>query len=125
MRAVPPPFVLRGVSTGPPDDPVLQSLSVDIPCEGITVIAGPSGAGKSSLLRLLDRLEDPRTGSIDWRGRSLADHEPVELARVRQPQHLRLGPLGQLGALDRQRQVAVRRGLAVGGGHLVRAGAGA
>lgn len=75
------PFELRGVSTGPPDEPVLRSLSVDVPCRGITVVAGPSGAGKSSLLRLLNRLDDPREGSVAWEGRPLTDHEPTGLRR--------------------------------------------
>ena len=45
------------------------------------MIAGPSGAGKTSMLRLLNRLDDARTGSIAWEGRDLADHEPTSLRR--------------------------------------------
>ncbi len=75
------PFELHGVSTGPPSEPVLRSVTVDIPCRGITAIAGPSGAGKTSLLRLLNRLDDPRSGSIVWEGRDLVDNEPTDLRR--------------------------------------------
>lgn len=74
-------FVLHEVSTGTTDDPVLRSLSVDVPCQGITMLAGPSGAGKSSLLRLLNRLDDPTAGTVSWDGRSLRSRDPIELRR--------------------------------------------
>lgn len=74
-------FELQAVCAGPPDDPILRSLSAEIPCRGITVLAGPSGAGKSSLLRLLNRLDDPVSGSVSWDGRDLRSFHPIELRR--------------------------------------------
>jgi UDP-glucose/iron transport system ATP-binding protein len=59
---------------------VLDSFSAGIP-EGATAIVGPSGAGKSTLLRLLNRLADPDRGEISYRGRPLADYEPLALRR--------------------------------------------
>ncbi|SYZ73247.1 Phosphate import ATP-binding protein PstB 1 [Candidatus Zixiibacteriota bacterium] len=42
-------------------------------------IIGPSGAGKSSYLRLLNRLDDPTEGEIEFRGRSHKSYPPTEL----------------------------------------------
>lgn len=74
-------FELHAVTAGPPGDPILRSMSIGIPCSGITVLAGPSGAGKSSLLRLLNRLDDPHEGEVSWDGRDVRTWEPTELRR--------------------------------------------
>jgi len=78
----PDAFELIGVSAGPvADDPILRSMDLVIPANGVTVLAGPSGAGKSTLLRLLNRLDDPVAGEIRWRGRALTEWAPTELRR--------------------------------------------
>lgn len=74
-------FELVDVSAGPSRAPILRSIDLDIPANGVTVLAGPSGAGKSTLLRLLNRLDDPVAGEIRWRGRPLTDWDPTELRR--------------------------------------------
>lgn len=74
-------FELEAVNAGPSDAPILRSMSVELPCRGVTVLAGPSGAGKSSLLRLLNRLDDPISGSVSWDGRDLRSWDPIELRR--------------------------------------------
>jgi putative ABC transport system ATP-binding protein len=74
-------FELREVVAGPAEAPVLRSVSVDVPCRGVTAVAGPSGAGKSSLLRLLNRLDDPGAGTVVWDGSDLRSWDPVELRR--------------------------------------------
>ncbi len=75
-------FELIGVDAGPVDgDPILRSIDLVVPANGVTVLAGPSGAGKSTLLRLLNRLDDPVAGEVRWRGRSLIDWPPTELRR--------------------------------------------
>ena len=48
---------------------------------GATAITGPSGSGKSSLLRLLDRLADPDSGRILFRGAPIAERDVLELRR--------------------------------------------
>jgi len=45
------------------------------------MLAGPSGAGKSSLLRLLNRLDDPVSGQVSWDGKDLRSWDPIELRR--------------------------------------------
>ncbi|MEM9516639.1 MAG: ATP-binding cassette domain-containing protein [Actinomycetota bacterium] len=77
----PPVFELRDVVAGPADAPILRNITVDIPADGITVLAGPSGGGKSTLLRLLNRLDDPLSGEISWKGKRLDEWAPTELRR--------------------------------------------
>jgi putative ABC transport system ATP-binding protein len=75
-------FELVGVDAGPvAGDPILRSIDLVVPANGVTVLAGPSGAGKSTLLRLLNRLDDPVAGEVRWRGRALTDWAPTELRR--------------------------------------------
>lgn len=59
---------------------VLDHFSARIP-EGATAIVGPSGSGKSSLLRLLNRLSDPDSGSILYRGSPIEERDVLELRR--------------------------------------------
>jgi putative ABC transport system ATP-binding protein len=76
-----PAVELRDVVAGPPERPILREISVDLPASGVTAIAGPSGAGKSSLLRLLNRLDDPLSGEIRWEGKALTEWKPTALRR--------------------------------------------
>ncbi|MFN8162393.1 MAG: ATP-binding cassette domain-containing protein [Solirubrobacterales bacterium] len=73
-------FELREVGLSRGGRPVLDSVSAAIPA-GATAIVGPSGSGKSTLLRLLNRLADPDSGEIDYRGRPLSEYEPLALRR--------------------------------------------
>jgi putative ABC transport system ATP-binding protein len=73
-------FELRQVSLRRGDRRVLDAVSAAIPA-GAAAIVGPSGSGKSTLLRLLNRLADPESGTIAYRGRPLAEYDPLELRR--------------------------------------------
>lgn len=77
----PPSFQLVDVVAGPVGAPILEGITVDIPCEGITALVGPSGSGKSTLLRLLNRLDEPLAGTISLDGRPLEAWPPAELRR--------------------------------------------
>jgi putative ABC transport system ATP-binding protein len=44
-------------------------------------VAGPSGSGKSTLLRLLNRLADPNSGRVLYRGADVREHDVLELRR--------------------------------------------
>ncbi|MFN2615534.1 MAG: ATP-binding cassette domain-containing protein, partial [Thermoleophilaceae bacterium] len=59
---------------------MLQDLELEID-SGSTAILGPSGAGKSTLLRLFNRLADPETGSVRFRGQDVRQLDPLELRR--------------------------------------------
>ncbi|WP_028655782.1 ABC transporter ATP-binding protein [Nocardioides sp. J54] len=56
---------LRGVRSGYADGPdVLHDLDLVVPAGETHAIVGPTGAGKSSLLRLVLRFDDPRSGQV-------------------------------------------------------------
>src|SRR3954451_8356736 len=59
---------------------VLDGLSVAVD-EGATGVIGPSGAGKSTLLRLLNRLADPISGVVRYRGRDVRELDVLALRR--------------------------------------------
>jgi ABC-type methionine transport system ATPase subunit len=60
---------------------VLEGVEVDIPHGAIVALVGPSGAGKTSLLRLLNRLDDPVRGEILYRARPLTHYAVQALRR--------------------------------------------
>jgi D-methionine transport system ATP-binding protein len=61
--------------------PILSSLSLDIyPGEFIGLV-GPSGAGKTSLLKLMNRLQEPTTGHITFRDQPLSSYASPTLRR--------------------------------------------
>ena len=74
-----PSFEVRGVGQERAGRTVLQDVDVTIPRHLITVLCGPSGGGKSSLLRLLNRLDDPAQGDILLDGRPIAEYAVTEL----------------------------------------------
>lgn len=49
--------------------------------EGITCLIGASGAGKTTLMKLLNKLYSPTTGTIRYRGNDLAEIDSVEHRR--------------------------------------------
>lgn len=60
--------------------PVLRDVSVRIG-GGATALLGPSGSGKSSTLRLLNRLSDPDSGKVLFRGDPVSDLDVLDLRR--------------------------------------------
>jgi ABC-type multidrug transport system fused ATPase/permease subunit len=56
-----------------PDRPVLSGLDLDIPAHSSLAIVGLNGAGKTTLAKLLCRLYDPQSGSIEVDGTDLKD----------------------------------------------------
>lgn len=59
---------------------VLHDVSLELP-EGSTCVAGRSGSGKSTLLRLLNRLAEPDSGRVAYRGRELVSLDVLVLRR--------------------------------------------
>jgi phosphonate transport system ATP-binding protein len=68
-----------------PGVPVLRDVSLSVAGAGITAVIGPSGTGKSTLIRCINRLVDPTSGEILFRGADLArlKGEALRLARRR------------------------------------------
>ena len=57
---------IRGlVKAYTPGNPVLRGIDLTIDGTGLTAIIGPSGTGKSTLIRCINRLVDPTSGSIN------------------------------------------------------------
>jgi putative ABC transport system ATP-binding protein len=74
-------FELRDVRVDGDNGPILDGLSGRIPAVGLTAIVGESGTGKSTLVRLLNRLDDPDAGQVLFEGRDVRDHDVLELRR--------------------------------------------
>jgi phosphonate transport system ATP-binding protein len=66
-----------------PGKPVLRGVSLDIGSGGLTAIIGASGTGKSTLIRCINRLVEPTSGSIVFEGRDLVklDRKQLRMAR--------------------------------------------
>lgn len=69
--------------TGPKGEPrfILEGITFDINEGEIFTIIGPSGSGKTSLLRLLNRLDEPASGEVIFKGKPIVDLPPSELRR--------------------------------------------
>jgi phosphonate transport system ATP-binding protein len=52
--------------------PVLRGIDLTFSGSGVTAIIGPSGTGKSTLIRCINRLVQPTSGAILFRGQDLA-----------------------------------------------------
>ncbi len=70
----------RQDTSGQPVD-ILRGVSLEVPAGLLSVVVGPSGGGKSTLLRLLNRLEDPSSGRILLSGTDIAAIDPLQLRR--------------------------------------------
>jgi putative ABC transport system ATP-binding protein len=77
---VPVLFELERVTLARGSRTVLEDIRCRLPA-GAACVAGPSGCGKSSLLRLLNRLADPVSGTVLYRGTDVRDRDPLELRR--------------------------------------------
>jgi len=71
---------IRGlVKAYTPGNPVLKSIDLDVDGTGLTAIIGPSGTGKSTLIRCINRLVDPTSGTINL----CSDGRCVDLAGLK------------------------------------------
>ena len=108
-----------------PNATPLQDVNTEIRQGDVISIIGPSGTGKSTLLRCLNRLEEPTAGEIQVLGQTLTGTGPRELSAIRRRmgmvfqsfhlfphltvmENIMLAPVELLGL---SRQDAYRRGL--------------
>ncbi|HET7483384.1 MAG TPA: phosphate ABC transporter ATP-binding protein [Actinomycetota bacterium] len=61
---------------------VLRGIDAAFERSRVTALVGPSGAGKTSLLRCLDRLEDPDRGRVLLDGTDIRDLDPTYVRRT-------------------------------------------
>jgi len=59
--------------------PVLRDVSLAIEKGEVFMLIGPSGSGKSSLLRCLNRLEEPPPGSVFFNGTDITTRPVTEI----------------------------------------------
>jgi putative ABC transport system ATP-binding protein len=60
---------------------IVDDVTVEVRTGEVLVIVGPSGAGKSSFLRLLNRLDEPTSGTVRLKGVDYRQIPPRELRR--------------------------------------------
>ncbi|OBZ07607.1 hypothetical protein A8L34_26110 [Bacillus sp. FJAT-27264] len=60
---------------------VLENFDLTIPTGQIVTIIGPSGCGKTTLLKMINRLIEPESGSVLVEGQEVSTLNPVELRR--------------------------------------------
>jgi putative ABC transport system ATP-binding protein len=108
------------------DKVLVEGATFDVRTGEVLAIVGPSGSGKSSLLRLLNRLDEPTSGTVYVEGIDYRQIEPRELRRklgmVNQrpylfpgtvEENLQFGPLqrGETLSHDTVEQLLTRVGL--------------
>jgi ABC-type iron transport system FetAB ATPase subunit len=64
---------------GQPSVPILRDLSFSVEPGHALTLVGPSGSGKSSVLRCLNRLVEPTSGTVRFAGRDIRSFDPREL----------------------------------------------
>src|SRR5438874_96126 len=74
-------FEYRDVRVDGDDGSIVTGFRAAIPAQGLTVVIGRSGVGKTTLLRLLNRLDDPDDGAVLFDGRDVRDYDVLELRR--------------------------------------------
>ena len=74
-------FELVGVTQTRGNRTVLKNLTANLPDGELIALIGPSGAGKTSLLRLLNRLDDPTSGEIRFHGNPLPAYPARSIRR--------------------------------------------
>ncbi len=60
---------------------IVDDVTMDVLAGEVMMVVGPSGSGKSSLLRLINRLDEPTAGTVYLDGRDYRELPPLELRR--------------------------------------------
>ena len=77
-----PMIRLSGVGKTYPDGTVaVHELDLDVAAGELVVLVGPSGCGKSTTLKMINRLIEPTTGTIEIDGVDVTRSDPVKLRR--------------------------------------------
>ncbi|NIY43233.1 MAG: ATP-binding cassette domain-containing protein, partial [Gemmatimonadetes bacterium] len=57
-------------------DPAVADLSMEVPEGQIVVLVGPSGCGKTTTLKMINRIIEPTSGTIEVAGVNAIETEP-------------------------------------------------
>ena len=79
--SVEPVFAFDAVEVVLDGRTILHGIDTEVPGKGITLVTGPSGSGKSTFARLCNRLIDPTTGEVRFRGVPLPELDVLDLRR--------------------------------------------
>ena len=74
-------IVLRDVTKRYGDTTAVDRVSLEVPAGEVCVLIGPSGCGKTTTLRMINRLIEPTSGTIEIDGRDIMSVRPEELRR--------------------------------------------
>ncbi|MCW2794603.1 MAG: transporter related protein [Nocardioides sp.] len=81
-RSQTPMIRLSGVGKTYPDGTeAVQALDLEIGRGELVCLVGPSGCGKSTTLKMINRLIEPTTGTIEIDGEDVTRQDPVKLRR--------------------------------------------
>jgi osmoprotectant transport system ATP-binding protein len=61
--------------------PVISNINFEVPKGELVVLIGPSGCGKTTLLKIINRLIKPSSGTVYINGESIFDKDEIELRR--------------------------------------------
>ncbi|SDD56336.1 ATP-binding cassette domain-containing protein [Auraticoccus monumenti] len=59
----------------------VSDLDLVLPSDEISIVVGPSGCGKTTMLRMINRMIEPTTGTISWDGQPLTTLRRTTLRR--------------------------------------------
>lgn len=76
-----PPLATRHLSRVVDGQTLVKDVTLEVEAEEVFVIFGPSGSGKTSLLRLLNRLDEPTSGTVLLDGTDYREIDPRTLRR--------------------------------------------
>ncbi|MDY6826563.1 MAG: ABC transporter ATP-binding protein [Bacillota bacterium] len=62
-------------------NPAVNEVNLQFGEGEITILVGPSGCGKTTMLKMLNRIEEPTDGQIMLNGQSILELDPLELRR--------------------------------------------
>ena len=61
--------------------PAVQELNLDIDRDAVTVFVGPSGCGKTTSLRMINRMVEPTSGTVEVDGQDISTVKAAQLRR--------------------------------------------
>jgi len=77
----PPPLATCDLTRVVDGQTLVEDITMEVRAEEVFVVFGPSGSGKTSLLRLLNRLDEPTRGTVLLDGTDYREIDPRTLRR--------------------------------------------